>query len=144
MLKSKNLTEKERQSALEHKILIGLILRLLAERFGGETTVNQMRIGHYVGLKSLYEKEPTNNTDISRSLKIPRSTVSRIITDCIAKGWVREQSDPEDGRKKMLVVPTDHPEADGFETDFRKALAEFLERYDAGEITKVDADGNGF
>ncbi len=144
MLRKNELSKRDKKSALEHKRLIGEILKLLAERFGGETTLNQMRIGHYAGLKSLYERVPTNNTDMSKTLGIPRSTVSRIVNDCIDKGWLLERPDLEDGRKRLVVVPADHPEADGFEIAFRALMVEFLTLYDEGEITKVDCDGNGF
>jgi DNA-binding MarR family transcriptional regulator len=144
MLVKNELTKNEKQSSLAHKELIGEILSDLAKRFGGEATLNQLRIGHYVGLASLYRSVPTNNTDISQTLRIPRSTVSRIVTECIKNGWMVEQAHPDDGRKKMLSVRPDHPQADAFETAFRKLLADFLERYDAGQITKIDCDGNGF
>ena len=126
------------------KVLQGEILKLLALHFNGETTINQMRIGHYIGLKSLYERSPTSNKDISNALDIPRSTVSRIIADYVEKGWVVEQPDPEDGRRKHLFIPPDHPLADHFEKAFRCLINDLLSDFEAGQIVPVDADREGY
>jgi len=134
----------ERKSALYLKIVIGDIFQALAGDFGGETTINHLRIGHYIGLQSLYNGQPTSNKDIAETLDIPRSTVSRIVADFIDKGWVTEQLDPEDGRRKQLVIPTDHPLADNFERDFRRLIKELLNNVESGKIVPVDSDTEAY
>jgi DNA-binding MarR family transcriptional regulator len=134
---------QRKRTALVHKKLLGEILTALSREFGGETTINQLRIGHYVGLKSLYEKKPTNNTEISNELGIPRSTASRIVADCILKGWVVEKPDPDDGRKKQLLIPDTHPQADGIELFLRGTFEDFLKLYEAGEITLLCSNEPG-
>ena len=98
------LNNLELKSTQEVKSFIGDILQLLSLHFDGATTINSLRIGHYIGLMSQYKGRPTNNKDISDTLGIPRSSVSRIVTDCIEKGWVIEQMHEEDGRKKDLFI----------------------------------------
>ena len=133
-MESHNKTELERRSAHHVKSMIGEILRLLSLHFKGDSTVNQLRIGHYIGLASLYENKLTSNTDIAETLGIPKTTVSRIVADCMDKGWLVEVPDPDDGRRKLLGIDPDHPLADNFEHDFRALLDEALRLFEAGQI----------
>jgi DNA-binding MarR family transcriptional regulator len=133
-----NLSKLELKSTLFAKSLNGDILQLLGQHFGGDTTINQLRIGHYIGLMSLYKGMPTSNKDIADALSIPRSTVSRIVADCIEKGWVIEQPHPEDGRKRLFLIAPEHPESDNFEKDFRRILNDVLQLFECGEIVAVD------
>jgi len=141
---SEKLSNLEFQSTLELKSLLGDILESLSEHFSGDITVNQLRIGHYIGLKSLYLKEPTNNKDISDQLGIPRSTVSRIVGDYLEKGWVVKQKDTDDGRKYILAIPTQHPLSDHFEKEFRRRINELLLQYKKRKVTVVDTKKNGY
>jgi DNA-binding MarR family transcriptional regulator len=141
---ARKLNRIEKKSAHYAKALIGEIYRSLSDHFGGETTINQLRIGHYIGLMSLYHRKPTNNKDIVDRLGIPRSTVSRIVADCVARGWVIERRDPEDQRRKQLFIPDDHPLADNFEKDFRRLTNELLAQFEAGRLVKVDPNIDGY
>jgi len=117
---------------------VGEILHLLSLHFKGQTTINDLRIGNYIGLMSLYETEPTSNKDISDALSIPRSTVSRIVTDFIEQKWVVEKPHPEDGRRKQLFIVPGHPLADNFERDFRALINDLLIRFESEKIVLVD------
>ena len=134
----------ELKSTQQVKSFIGDILQLLSLHFDGATTINNLRIGHYIGLMSQYKGKPTSNMDIADALDIPRSTVSRIVTDCIDKKWVMEQSHAEDGRKRELVIVPGHPDGDNFEKDFRRLLNELIQLFESGEIVLVDPSKEGF
>jgi len=133
-----DLTPEEEETTRFLQALVGEILRLLAEHFQGETTLNHLRIGSYIGLKSLYEGRSTSNKDIAEVLNISRPTVSRIVGDFIDQGWVVEAPNPEDGRARLLRIADDHPLADNFERNFRVLFNDLLDRYDAGKLIKVD------
>ena len=138
------LSKLELKSAQYLKSYIGEILQLLSLHFEGGTTINQLRVGHYIGLMSQYKGKPTSNKNIADALGIPRSTVSRIVTDCIEKGWVIERAHAEDGRKKELLIVPGHPDGDNFEKDFRRLLNEAVQLFDSGKIIPVDPSKEGF
>jgi DNA-binding MarR family transcriptional regulator len=138
------LSHLELQSTYQMKALIGSILTSLSVHFGGDVTVNQMRIGHYIGQQSLYNGTATSNKDISAQLGIPRSTVSRIVADFVQKKWVIEVPHPDDGRRKLLQISPDHPDADTFEMAFRDLINKLLLRYDQESIVVVDTKQQGF
>jgi len=108
----------------EHEIF-GEMLRLLADGFAGETTINQLRVGHFISLRSEYHFCETSNAEISKELNIPRSTVSRIVTDLIEAKVVIERPDPDDGRCRLLRISEDHPDKGKFEMK-RSMLIESL------------------
>lgn len=100
------------------------IFELLAEQFDGDTTLNSLRIGNYIGLKSLYYGTPTNNTDISKTLNISPSTVSRLVTNLVSQGYVAETAHPSDGRVRLIGITTDHPQQQSFEGNVKQVLGE--------------------
>ncbi len=100
------------------------IFNLLAEHFDGDTTLNSLRIGNYIGLKSIYYGVPTNNKDIAATLNISPSTVSRLVTNLMQLGYIGEESHPSDGRVRLVSILQDHPEQQAFESSVREALGQ--------------------
>lgn len=139
-----DLSKLELKSTHYLKSFIGDVLHLLSRHFDGGTTINQLRIGHYIGLMSQYKGTSTSNQNIAGALSIPRSTVSRIVADCIEKGWVIEQSHADDGRKKELLIVPEHPDGDNFEKEFRRLLNAMVELFESGKIVQVDHSRDGF
>ena len=127
----KNDQRPEFPSYHEVQELMNQVLGLLAKNFSGETTINSLRIGNYIGLKSIYRLEPTNNKDISRALKISPSTVTRIVTNLIDRGYAVESSHPDDGRIKLIAIVDAHPLQTAFESELRGVVHDFLQLYDA-------------
>jgi len=128
----------EKKSAYYLKVFVGDVLSLLSQHFKGETTLNHLQIGNYIGLVSQFEDRPTSNKDIAETLGISRSTVSRIVADFIQKGWVIERRHLEDGRKKQLLIAPGHPLSENFEKDFRDVFDDLLRLYESGEIVPID------
>lgn len=98
------------------------IFNLLAEQFDGDTTLNSLRIGNYIGLKSLYYGVATNNKDIAATLNISPSTVSRLVTNLMQLGYVGEESHPSDGRIRLVSIAEGHPLIQAFESSVKRAL----------------------
>jgi len=143
------LTE-ERLSELElrttrylHEFML-TIRNLLAEHFGGQSTLNHLRVGNYIGLHSLHHRRPTTNTEIAQALGLSRATVSRIVGDFISEGWVTETAHPDDGRRRELRITPGHPSADKYERAFRRHVNALLRNYEGQEITRVHADKRSF
>lgn len=98
------------------------IFNLLAEQFDGDTTLNSLRIGNYIGLKSIYYRDPTNNTDIARTLNISASTVSRLVNNMVALGYVAETSHPSDGRVRLISITPGHPDQQALENRVKRVI----------------------
>jgi DNA-binding MarR family transcriptional regulator len=141
---NKDLDSKELATTYYLHGLSGEILQLLAQHFQGQTTLNHLRVGSYIGYLTFYRSKGTSNKEISEELNIPPSTVSRIVNDFIDEKWVVERPHPEDGRKKLLYITPDHKQADGFERGFRALINELLRRYDAGEIAQGDPNKKSY
>jgi len=139
-----NLSDVELRSTHELYRFKKDFVDLLADHFGGHTTLNHLRVGNYIGLRSQYESRPTSNSEISQSLGISRATVSRIVSDFIQCGWVRETPHPDDGRKRLLVITPDHQFADRFERALRLRVNELMDGYASGKIVKVDPAKKSF
>lgn len=120
------------------------ILNLLAQHFGGQTTLNHLRIGNYIGLHSLHNHRPTSNKEIAKDLGLSRATVSRIVGDFIKQGWVIEEAHPDDGRRRQLRIAHELVSADRYERAFRSRVNQLLERYDSEKIIKVDSTKRSF
>jgi DNA-binding MarR family transcriptional regulator len=138
------LTREELRSTHELYRLKKDIVDLLAQHFGGHTTLNHLRVGNIIGLSSQYESRPVSNHEIAKALGISRATVSRIVADFIRCGWVRETPHPEDGRRRLLVITPEHEHADKFEREFRRLVNNLIDGYEAGTIVKVDPDKRSF
>ena len=92
---------------------------LLADVEGGHATLNEIRVLYTVLLRFALRK-PAYVGRMAKELGMPRSTVSRAVIDCMAKGQFRTKRDPEDSRR-WLVLPSPR---------FQSEMAGFLEAVD--------------
>ena len=79
-------------------------LSLLADTVPGSTTLNQIRILHYVAFKSGENAGYTSHTEICHVLDISPATVSRAVATYIDAGVLVETPDPVDARKRCVSV----------------------------------------
>ncbi len=126
------------QSVHYLQVFMGEVLRLFAEHFRGETTINHLRIGNYLGIRCYFEGRPTTNKDISTALGIPSSTVSRVITEFLQRGYIVEAPDPDDGRVRLITHAPGHPLVLGFETELRDLVNDLLKRYEEKLLVSVE------
>lgn len=137
-------TKAEFETSRELYIFKSELLELLAEHFGGQNTLNHLRVGNFIGRVTHFERRPTTNAEISRVLKLSRPTVSRIVGDFTRAGWVTEIPDPNDGRKRLLVIASGHPKSDRFERAFLRRVNELLGQYAKGAVIHVDPNKRMF
>ncbi len=69
----------------------------------GTTTLNELRIIAEIVTKTALGEE-ISVTSLSKTLGMPLSTISTHVTDMISKGWIGEEINPEDRRKRFLTM----------------------------------------
>jgi len=58
---------------------------LLAEVVPGDTTLNQIRVAQYIGLRAAINGVPACHKEIYTALKLSSTTVSRVISEAIKR-----------------------------------------------------------
>jgi DNA-binding MarR family transcriptional regulator len=79
------------------------LYRALAEKFGGDCTLNEVRVMNQIMLCSL-NGEFCNVTGLHKETGIPMPTVSRSVANLQRKGWLTTQQDPDDGRRRIVTL----------------------------------------
>ena len=78
-------------------------LRILSERYGGETTLNELRVINQV-IRCDLAGRTCCVTALHRITGIPIPTVSRCVANLQRDGWLSERADPDDGRKRIISL----------------------------------------
>ena len=79
------------------------ILKTLSDRFGGEITLNELRVITQV-LRCHLAGRTCGVTVLHRVTGIPIPTVSRSVAHLQSEGWLSERADPSDGRKRTIFI----------------------------------------
>jgi hypothetical protein len=91
----------------------------MAEKYGGGTTLNELTLLNY-GFVCHARGIDICVTQASTDLKMPKSTVSRILTGMRSKGFLSEEVHPSDRRRRVFKL------ADAYlnhgDTDIKKLL----------------------
>jgi len=80
-----------------------ILYRVLAEKYGGDRTLNELRVMNQIILCSLDGRTCTV-TALHKVTGIPIATVSRAVGNLQNDGWLSEQRDPADGRKRLICL----------------------------------------
>jgi len=76
-------------------------LRILAEKYGGDCTLNEVRVIIEI-IRCHLEGRTSSVTTLHKETGIPMPTVSRSVANLQRDGWLSEQRDPTDGRKRLI------------------------------------------
>jgi DNA-binding MarR family transcriptional regulator len=79
------------------------VFRRLAEKYGGECTLNEVRVMNQIICCHL-EGRTCSVTALHEETGIPIPTVSRCVAKLHAEGWLSERQDPADGRKRIISL----------------------------------------
>lgn len=79
------------------------LLKDLAENYGGECTLNELRVMNQM-LRSHLVGQSCYVTDLHKLTGIPMPTVSRSVANLQSNGWLSVQQDPDDGRKQIISL----------------------------------------
>ncbi len=81
------------------------LFRQLAERYGGESTLNELRVMNQI-IRCHLEGRHCSVTALHKVTGIPIPTVSRAVGNLQSDGWLSERRDPTDGRKRLITLGT--------------------------------------
>jgi len=76
-------------------------LKILAEKYGGDCTLNEARVMIQI-IRCQLDGRNCSVTALHKATGIPIPTVSRAVTNLKRDGWLSEQPDPTDGRKRLI------------------------------------------
>ena len=76
-------------------------LEILAEKYGGDCTLNEARVMVQI-IRCQLEGRTCSVTNLHKATGIPIPTVSRAVGNLQNDGWLSEQRDPNDGRKRII------------------------------------------
>ena len=99
--------------------LARMLYTRMAEKFGGTTTLNVLKMLDY-GFVCFAQRDDIFVTKAAEDLAMPKSTVSRILTEMRAKGFVSEEIHSHDGRRRVFRLAEDYQE--GGDTDIKRFL----------------------
>ena len=91
----------------------------VAKKYGGDCTINELRVMNAAYWYS-YNDGQCTPTVLAQTTGIPKSTVSRSLASLIDKGWLTDEQDPEDRRRRIIRLSEKSLEARAI--DFKDAV----------------------
>ncbi len=79
------------------------LYKALAEKYGGDCTLNELRVMNQI-IRCRLKGRSCSVTALHKVTGIPMPTVSRSIAHLRSEGWLAEQPDPDDGRKRIISL----------------------------------------
>ncbi len=79
------------------------LLKELAAKYGGETTLNELRVMNQI-LRCYFVGRTCCVTALHKVTGIPMPTVSRSVANLQSEGWLSERRDSDDGRKRIISL----------------------------------------
>ena len=103
------------------------LLKTLAEQYGGDCTLNELRVMNQI-IRCHLDGRSCCVTDLHKVTGIPIPTVSRSVAHLQSNGWLSSEQDPDDGRRRIISLGprsldqtrTDITEAIQWINDFRE------------------------
>ncbi len=92
---------------------------MLAEKYGGASTLNELRVMNQVILCHIKGRS-CSVTALHTVTGIPISTVSRTVSNLQREGWVLDRRDRTDGRKR--IISPGHRSLDRTTEDISKSI----------------------
>lgn len=80
-----------------------ILYRDLAAKYGGDSTLNELRVMNQIILCSL-EGRTCSVTALHKITGISMPTVSRSVAHLQGEGWLTERRHPDDGRKRIICL----------------------------------------
>ncbi len=79
------------------------LFKTLAEKYGGDCTLNELRVMNQI-IRCSLDGRTCSVTALHKVTGIPIPTVSRSVANLQSNGWLSAQQDPNDGRKRIISL----------------------------------------
>ena len=79
------------------------LFKTLAEKYGGDCTLNELRVMNQI-IRCSLDGRTCSVTALHKVTGIPIPTVSRSVAHLQSNGWLSAQQDPNDGRKRIISL----------------------------------------
>jgi DNA-binding MarR family transcriptional regulator len=93
-----------------------ILYSALAEKYGGDRTLNELRVMNQL-IRCSLKGRTCSVTGIHKATGIPIPTVSRCVANLQSGGYLCEQRDPDDGRKRLISLSARSLQATGSDID---------------------------
>jgi len=79
------------------------LYKTLAEKYGGDCTLNELRVMNQI-IRCRLQGRTCTVTALHKVTGIPIPTVSRSVANLQSDGLLSEQQDPDDGRRRIVTL----------------------------------------
>jgi DNA-binding MarR family transcriptional regulator len=83
---------------------IAVLFDHIIEKYGGETTLNEFRVMNQITLCYLRGISPCSFSCLAANTPVKRSTISRVVTRLVERGYLREETDQWDRRRRQIYL----------------------------------------
>ena len=77
-------------------------LEMVANNYGGDVTVNQLRVLHFISTHVRAGNEYATHSAICKGLGLPAATITRAVGAFVDKGVLWEETDPREARRRRI------------------------------------------
>ncbi len=93
---------------------VAVLFDLIIHKYGGTTSLNEFRVMNQIMICYLQGSSPCTLPYLASKTPVKRSTISRVVSRLVQRGYIREEIDPWDRRKRLIYV------TESFATDVRR------------------------
>ena len=83
---------------------IAVLFDHLIHKYGGETTLNEFQVMNQITICYLQGSSPCTFPCLVSKTPVKRSTISRAVSRLVQRGYIREEIDPRDRRRRLIYV----------------------------------------
>ncbi len=83
---------------------VAVLFDLIIQKYGGETTLNEFRVMNQITICHLRGSSPCSFSCLVSRTPVMRSTISYIVSRLVKRGYIREEIDPWDHRRRLIYV----------------------------------------
>ncbi len=85
-------------------VWVAVLFDRMIHKYGGETTLNEIRVLHKITMCYLRGSSPCSFPCLVSKTPVKRSTISRVVSRLVQRGYIREKIDPRDRRRRLIYV----------------------------------------
>jgi DNA-binding MarR family transcriptional regulator len=83
---------------------VAVLFDLIIRKYGGETTLNEFRVMNQITMCHLRGSSPCTFPCLASNTPVKRSTISRVVSRLVQRGYIREETDPRDRRRRLIYL----------------------------------------